>query len=266
MLRKLRWKGKIACPSCGCISDIKQHGTQKNGLNRYLCLNCSRTFNDTTGTIFSKSKVPIWKWMYVLIILFESTASISAAEVQRSINVSYPTALNIMKRLRKVFECDHLDGKLFGVIESDEAWFGKKNNQQIMLGMVEREGSVKLFPIIDRKEDQLYYPHLRYVKKGSIIMTDGHMSYSALSISFIHHWVNHSIKEWTRNHIWTNTIEGVWSMLKGIIRTIHHGVSKRYLQGYCNLFAFRYSHRHLSFNQLFPIFINKICQPRCCLY
>ncbi len=64
-----------------------------------------------------------------------------------------------MKRLRKPFEDGHLDGELFGVIESDEVLFGKRKKQQIVLGMVEREGSVKFFLIIDRQEDQLYCSH-----------------------------------------------------------------------------------------------------------
>lgn len=227
IIRKLHWNEQLHCPHCGCVNDITKHSKMKNGVFRYFCTNCSKTFTDLTGTIFEKTKVPLWKWLYGLIMLFESTGCLSAAQLSRNIEVSYPTAWNMLKKLRKTLKSEKYKDKLYGVIESDEAWISHKDNQQIVLGMVERDGRVKMFPILDRKEDQLYYPHVWHVEKGSIVCTDSHPSYGALSVYYTHHWINHSIGEWTRNHIWTNTIEGIWGQLKGIIRTIHHGIKKK---------------------------------------
>ena len=266
IIRKVHWKEKRCCPYCGCINNIRKHSRMKNGVYRYFCDNCSKTFTDLTGTIFAKSKVSLWKWVYGLIMLLESTGSISAAELSRNINVSYPTAWNMLRRIRKFVHDQQYDIKLFGVIESDEAWISHKDNQQIVLGIVEREGKVRFFPILDRKEDQLLFPHYWFVKKGSIVCTDSHSSYGALGIHYTHHWVNHSIGEWKRNHIWTNTIEGVWSMLKGIIRTIHHGIKKKYMPYYFSLFSFQYNNRHLSIHYKFFTLLHHICQPRYCLY
>lgn len=266
IIRKLRWQGQIACPGCGCVNHISPHSVFKNGIKRYFCQNCMKTFTDLTRTIFEKTKVPLWKWIHGMIILLESTGSLSAAELSRNIEVSYPTALKMMRKIRKTLENDRFEGQLKGICESDEAWISHKKNQQILLGTVERNGRLKLFPIIDRSDTSLYFPHKKYVEKGSMVCTDSLSTYNNLNHRYIHHTVNHSAKQFAWRHVHTNTIEGVWSMLKGVIRTIHHGVWKRYLQGYLDLFSFMYSNRFLSVSEKLDLLISKSCQPRYCLY
>jgi transposase-like protein len=266
ILRKIRWKDHIYCPNCGCVNDILKHSKSKSGILRYLCTNCHKTFSDTSGSVFSKSKIPLWKWIYVIITLFESTGSLSAAEAGRNIQVSYKAAFNMMKKIRKSFENDWMSDTLKGIVEADEAWVSHKKNQQILLGIVERQGKVKLFPIKDRTELSIAFPHIKFVEKGSLLCTDSLPSYNGLNMRFTHFSVNHSKGQFKWRDIYTNTIEGVWSMLKGILRTIHHGVSKFYLLDYCNLFSFMYSNRHLAFIDKFNIFFKKLCQPRCCTY
>lgn len=266
ILRKIRWKAGMYCPYCGCTNDISKHSNLRNGIKRYFCNNCMKTFTDITRTIYAKTKVPIWKWIYGIVILLESTGSLSAAELSRNIEVSYPTALKMMRKLRKSLENDRFEGTLKGVLESDEAWISKKKNQQILLGIVERQGSLKLFPILDRSDTSLYFPHRKYVEKGSMVCTDSLSTYQTLNARYIHHTVNHSIGEFAFRDIHTNTIEGVWSMLKGILRTIHHGVWKKHLQGYLDLFSFLYSNRNFSLLEKFNLLLSKSCQPRYCLY
>lgn len=266
IIRKLRWNKQIYCPYCGCVDDIRLHSLFKNGVKRYFCNNCMKTFTDLTGTIFEKTKVPLWKWLYGIIILLESTGSLSAAQLSRNIEVSYPTALIILRKIRRAFEDDRFKGKLRGILESDEAWISHKKNQQILLGITERDGGVRFFPVIDRSEASLYFPHRKYVEEQSMVCTDSLSTYNTLNHRYIHHAVNHSRGQFSWNHVHTNTIEGVWSMLKGIIRTIHHGVWKKHLQGYLDLFSFMYSNRLLSLSDKFNLLISKSCQPRYCLY
>jgi hypothetical protein len=39
----------------------------------------------------------------------------------------------------------------------------------------------------------------------------------------------------------TNTIEGIWSLVKRGIGGVHHSVSAKHLQGYLNEYAWRYN-------------------------
>ena len=41
----------------------------------------------------------------------------------------------------------------------------------------------------------------------------------------------------------TQTIEGFWSLTKNGIRGVYHSVSRKWLQGYLNEYAWRYNHR-----------------------
>jgi transposase len=41
----------------------------------------------------------------------------------------------------------------------------------------------------------------------------------------------------------TQTIDGFFSLLKGGIKSTHHGVSTRWLQGYLNEYAWRWNRR-----------------------
>ena len=266
IVRKLRWKGNLYCPYCGCVNDIMKHSKAKSGIYRYFCKNCEKTFSDTNGTVFDKSKVPLWKWIHVIITLFEATGSVSAAEVSRSIKVSYKTAWIMMRKVRKSLELDRYTICLRGLIESDQGYFSHKDNQQLIQGIVERGGKISFYPLKDMTEVSVSFPHFKYVEKGSFLCTDSHTSHSILGFDFNHHRVNHSIGEFAWRDVHTNTIEGAWGMLKGILRTIHHGVSKKHLLSYCNLFAFMYSHRKLDLNEKLNLFLQKLCQPRYCTY
>lgn len=44
-------------------------------------------------------------------------------------------------------------------------------------------------------------------------------------------------------NVHTNTIEGYWNILKKQIVGIHHSVSPKHLQRYCNESAYRYNNR-----------------------
>ena len=45
-------------------------------------------------------------------------------------------------------------------------------------------------------------------------------------------------------HVHTQTIEGFWSLLKRGIGGVYHAVSTKYLQSYCDEYAYRYNHRN----------------------
>ena len=54
----------------------------------------------------------------------------------------------------------------------------------------------------------------------------------------------------------TNNLENFWSQLKRSINGTYHSVSRKYLQGYVNEFAYRYNHR----NSQEPIFYDLIAK------
>ena len=65
---------------------------------RYLCLACGRTFNDKTGTIFENSKVSLSAWARTAYLL---AADQPITVIAENVGVSYPTALRMVRELRK---------------------------------------------------------------------------------------------------------------------------------------------------------------------
>jgi len=63
-----------------------------------------------------------------------------------------------------------------------------------------------------------------------------------------HKTINHREKQYVRFEeilIHTNNIEGYWNILKKQINGIHHFVSAKHLQRYCNENAFRFNRREI---------------------
>jgi transposase-like protein len=96
-LRGARWPEQVKCPHCHSekVTDIRPY---MDVFQRYLCLACGRTFNDKTGTIFENSKVALSAWAEVAYLL---TTNEPVTAIAENVGVSYPTALRMVRELRK---------------------------------------------------------------------------------------------------------------------------------------------------------------------
>jgi len=97
LLRRARWPEQVMCPHCHSedVTDIRQY---MDVFQRYLCMACGRTFNDKTGTIFENSKVSLSAWAGAAYLL---AADQPITVIAESVGVSYPTALRMVRELRK---------------------------------------------------------------------------------------------------------------------------------------------------------------------
>ena len=266
------------CPRCGIITCPEIHHTDGRGIRTFRCQHCHKTFTELYGTIFYKSKVPLSFWLLAVIHWINSTGGLSAAELGRNLGVSHQAAWRMLMQIRKSMKQGLSGDFLRGIVEADEAWFGrnrskpgkgktpkfKKNNQDIVMGIVERGGRrLRLIAIPDVKERTLY-PHIRHnVRKGSKFFTDSRITYCITGIEYHHRTTNHSASEFARGEVHSNTIEQIWGDIKGIIRTIHHGITKRYRELYLAQYIFKYENKNDS-----SLFFKTLCQlfsPTYCL-
>jgi len=88
-------------------------------------------------------------------------------------------------------------------------------------------------------------PHIQErVFPSAVVYTDEASGYNPLTQrGYQHERVNHSAKVYVSGDVHTNTIEGVWSLVKRRISGVYHSVSTKHLQGYLNEYAWRYNHR-----------------------
>ena len=145
-------------------------------------------------------------------------------------------------------------------IEGD-AWKNKRKgrspveNKVAVVGIVERgkKGRVVMNVKENLRSDDLLKMLKRYVntkEDKTVIMTDEYNGYKSFDKVMQHFTVNHSKKEYVKhlkgiNHsIHTNTIEGVWSIIKNGIRGQYHVLSKKYLPFYLSEAAYKYSRRN----------------------
>ena len=254
----VRWSNGVICPHCKSNKSFKL--TAKKGSKKpvrdgvYKCSNCRKQFSVTIGTIFENSHIPLNKWLIAIYLICSSKKGISSNQLHRMLDITYKSAWFMSHRIRYAMEENNQD-YLSGTIEVDETYIGGyhsgttgrgSENKIPVVALVQRNGKVR-----SKKIDKLTGKNLKsYIRenvdKDSTIITDEFPSYKGLDKEYRnHHVVNHSKKEYARGDVYTNTVEGYFSLLKrGVNGTFHH-VSKKHLQRYLSEFDFRYNFRIL---------------------
>jgi transposase-like protein len=263
IIRRLATRRRKVCLGCGCVGCLQIHHTDPRGIRTFRCRECGKTFSELFGTVFYRSKIPLALWLRAILDWTISTGSISAAELARRLDISHVSAWKMLMKIRK--NLVEKDPKMFsGILECDETWCGKKANQAIVFGITDRVRKKVRFAIIPNASEKILSAEIeKSAEFNSTLNTDGCAGYGFASIRYRHKVVNHSQSEFARGDAHTNTIERIWGMFKGIVRTIHHGISKKYRKYYLAQFAFRYNYEHNS--NLFYSVLVKIFSPMYCL-
>jgi transposase-like protein len=272
LLESLRWPDGVACPHCGGADPYRLNTkpTKKNPgrIRLWKCSQCRKQFNVTVGTVFEGSHVPVVKWLMAIHLMAASKKGMSAHQLHRMLGVTYRSAWFIFHRLRFAMASNAgMFAKLSGTVEADETYIGgrrrvgptnKADRAKLATGrpgpkdkkltpvvaLVERKGRVAIFPV-ERVDGRTLQDAIRSrVHLNAHMMTDELKSYHGLDMGFAaHDAIKHSEGKYVRGNVHTNTVEGVFSLLKrGINGTFHH-ISKGHLHRYCSEFEFRYNTR-----------------------
>ena len=109
-----------------------------------------------------------------------------------------------------------------------------------VLGMRERGGRVVALVVADTSIETIQPAIHSAVEVGSTLLTDESSAYTDLDgLFFRHHSINHSLGEYSRDGVSTNSIESVWAVLKRGLHGVYHHASKKHLARYVDEFAFR---------------------------
>lgn len=259
-LFRTRFGDEPACPKCGEIGKFRK----LSKMPAYTC-NCGHHIHPMAGTPFERSRTPLQKWFYVMFLFTTTRNGLAAKEVQRLLGVTYKTAWRMCREIRRYMGFVDGEGPIGGdrIVEADKAFIGGRDKQgkddkTVVLGMAERGGEI-ITRIVNGRNEIAVIPHImQVVKQGSRIATDEAKIYKNLpDYGYGHGTVNHSIKEYVRGNIHTNTIEAFWGIVKRTIAGTHISVSRKYLPLYLQEIEFRTNLRkdpHLMFPLLMASF------------
>jgi len=264
-LEQQRWNGTPACPFCGSIN-VCRFATRK----AFKCREkgCRKQFSVLVGTVYQNTKIPLTKWFLATYILSVHSKGISSLQLAGWLGVTQTTAWHLNHRIREMLT-DKSPELLEGIIECDETYIGgslknihskKKeklkglDNKTMVFGAVQREGKVRVRVIPETNLENVSKAINDFVVPDSFMVTDEHHAYNKVGQKYKHRKVNHRAKEYVRKEdilVHTNNIEGYWNILKKQIDGIHHSVSPKHLQRYCNESSFRYNNRALFQDERF---------------
>jgi transposase-like protein len=261
-LEAKRWPDGVRCLTCGSkdISRIARKVTKKTDNKRaqlYQCLEptCKAQFSATTGTIFNGSHLSLDKWYMAIALMVDAKKGMSAMQLQRHLKVNYRTAWYLAHRIREaMLDPDGL--KLTGTVEIDETYIGGKQkghrrklkNKDVVLGLRQRGGPLRLIQVKDNKQSTLYEAIAQHVDADGTkaIMTDDAGAYNFRLTKFHnaqHSKIRHSRGEYVKGEVHTNTVESSFSLLKRAVIGTYHQLSIKHLQRYLNEFSYRFNRR-----------------------
>jgi transposase-like protein len=268
---RIRWPNGPVCAHCGSTGVVRLHG-KAHRAGVFDCHDCKEQFTATVKTILEDTHLPIRTWLMAFALLCSSKKGCSALQVQRQLGLgSYRTAWHLCHRIRHAMSKEPLAGLLGaggGTVEVDEAFIGarklrhpqgppkgpkhsqrgRNTKKTAVVALVERGGRVRAYPVKRVDGATLKDAIRKHVDPSARIVTDESNVYQGIGAEFAggHATVNHSEREYVRDDVTTNTVEGFFGLLKrGVMGSFHH-VSPQHLSRYVDEFSFRWDLRGVT--------------------
>ena len=211
--------GSSNCASCqGRLTFRRTYG---------WCATCRTKVRPKARTWFRNSKLT-YRQVFALLWCWQHRQAPGTACLL--VGISYTTVARWYWRFRALVPPDDASQLLSGIVEVDEAYFGKRRygSQTIVVGAIERDTKrLKLEVIPDTEQDSLEAFLEAHVARQNLVVTDYHGGYNGLEwLGFSHERYNHS-----KGHFaGTNHIESNWSAMKRYLRKLYGCVPTRRLQ------------------------------------
>jgi transposase-like protein len=245
--------GAHACPRCGSHASYR-HG-RANGLQRYRCRRCGRTFNALSGTPLARLRLKTHWLDYLDRMLDSRSVRRSASDLGVASTTTFRWRHRFLTRTR-----DDRPAQLGGITEADEMYVleshkgsrhlerpprkrggkatkrGISNEQVCILVARDRDGRT-LDAVVGKGALTPRHLHVHLQPRLApdvLLVTDAHGAYPAFAraAGISHEAVNASAGVRTRGALHIQNVNAYHSRLRGWL-TVFRGVASRYLANYC---------------------------------
>jgi transposase-like protein len=145
-----RWKGKTTCPYC----NLSNTGIRNKDF-RFHCKGCNKSFSVTTNTNIHDTRLTLKQWLFAFSIVSDAKKGLSALQLQRNLNISYPTAWSMYHRIRDLMSIENDGITLNDVVELD----AKQIDVSMRKCQAEKKGTPEHIPELDKAK-------AKFEKKG----------------------------------------------------------------------------------------------------
>lgn len=248
-LFKYRWPNGFACPKCGHDSAwfIK---TRK----LYQCSGCRHQVSVTAGTLLHSTNLPLVKWFWAIYLVASDKGGISAMRLSKQIDVSWPTARGILRKIRAAMaHRDSLYRLLYEMIELDDTFVGGKKpgkrgrgaegKKPVLVAVEHRKktaGFVAMKAVEKVSSEQIKDFLNRHLMHDQRIRTDGLNAMNVIEEKHQHEKKVTPLEEASK---WLPLVHIVIGNMKTFLNGTFHGVTHKYLQEYLDEFCYRFNRR-----------------------
>jgi transposase-like protein/Zn ribbon nucleic-acid-binding protein len=260
-----RWPNGFVCPRC-------QGGSRGYMASRRVheCAACGYQGSVTAGTIFHKTRTPLTSWFWAIYRMSQDKKGISALQLSKEINVSYPTAWLMQHKIRKAMADRDQGYRLQGLIEVDEGYVGGAEEGKAQKGRGAKSKSVVAVAVERRAPSpegdkpipgfaaMAVVPNAAAsslvgflqtkVQPGSRILSDGWRGYRGLEGQGFPHTATPLQGDPKAAHRLFPWVHITLSNLKRFLLGTHHKVEPQHLKRYVAEFNYRLNRRTMETN------------------
>lgn len=230
--------GDVNCSECGSRR-------LKFRKNYEYCPVCKHKSSVKAETIFKDSNLS-FRQIYLLIWCWQEKFGVKESMV--TIGISYPTIERWLDRLRA--SLPESDVVLEDIVEIDGSYFGryKYGSQKLVAGAINPGSKQIVLRIVYSRDSEAVESFVKaYIKRGSLVRTDGLKSYNQESLDgYDHERCDHD------NFYFgpTNHIENLWSVIKRHLRHIYRDLTftTKRLNLILREYETRYNYKEIFYN------------------
>jgi transposase-like protein/ribosomal protein L37AE/L43A len=247
-LIKVRWPEGFQCPACGSMKAC-YITTRK----LYQCSKCRHQVSVTADTLLHATKLPLVKWFWAIYLAASDKGGISALRTSKHLGVSWITARNMLRKIRKAMA--HRDSiyRLGNIIEFDDTYVGGKRagkrgrgaegKTPVLVAVETREKGAGFVAMqaVDTVSNETVRKFLsKHLEVGQTVKTDALPALNAVKETQQH---EKRVTPPEKVSEWLPLVHIMIGNMKQFINGTFHGVSSNYLQEYLDEFCYRFNRR-----------------------